>query len=125
MAIEEIINENARFMQKYRKLKVPPANGWAIVTCCDRRLSGMLEAAMGFRPGEAYVIRNAGNVITSLDNSIIRSLSMLALQKGVTNIAVIGHSGCLACSNAAQRAITTGSLGTANGILSMTTSRNA
>ncbi len=99
MAIEEVINANVRFLKKYRRLKVPPANGWAIATCCDRRLSGMLEAAMGFRPGEAHVVRNAGNTITPFDNSVIRSLSMLALREGVKNIAVVGHSDCLVCSN--------------------------
>lgn len=96
MTMQEILDANSRFLRKYRKLKPPSSNGWAIVTCCDRRLSGLLEAAMGFRPGEAHVIRNAGNTVAPFDNSVIRSLSLLFLTEGVRNIAVVGHTGCRA-----------------------------
>ena len=96
MSVEEILNANSLFLKKYRRLKPPPANGWAILTCCDRRLSGLLEAAMGFRPGEAHVVRNAGNTVTPFDNSALRSLSILVLREGVKNIAVVGHTDCRA-----------------------------
>jgi carbonic anhydrase len=104
MSIQEILQANNKFLSKYRKIKIPSANGWAIVTCCDRRLSGLLEAAMGFRPGEAHVVRNAGNTITPFDNSIIRGLSLLVLKEGMKNIAVIGHTGCQSSTGSAELA---------------------
>ena len=106
MSVQDILQANSRFLSKYRRIKIPKANGWAIVTCCDRKLSGLLEAAMGFRPGEAHVVRNAGNAITPFDNSIVRSLSMLVLKEGVKNIAVIGHTDCKSSIGTAELART-------------------
>jgi len=102
VSVRKILEDNAKFLKKYKRIKVPDSNNWAIVTCCDRRLSGLLEAAMGFRPGEAHMIRTTGAIITSFDNSIIRSLSLLVLHENVKEIAVIGHTNCLCGTNSGK-----------------------
>ena len=66
----------------------PPINT-AIVTCMDCRIP--IEEALGLKNGQAFVIRNAGNIVTE---DVIRSLVLAVEAKDVQNILIIGHTDC-------------------------------
>jgi carbonic anhydrase len=66
-----------------------PTFGVAIVTCMDARID--VFAALGLRPGDAHVIRNAGGAVTE---DVIRSLVVSQRLLGTREIAVIHHSDC-------------------------------
>jgi carbonic anhydrase len=66
-----------------------PTLGVAIVTCMDARID--VFAALGLRPGDAHVIRNAGGAVTE---DVIRSLVVSQRLLGTREVAVIHHSDC-------------------------------
>jgi carbonic anhydrase len=66
-----------------------PALGVAIVTCMDARID--VYSALGLRPGDAHVIRNAGGAVTE---DVIRSLVISQRLLGTREVAVIHHSDC-------------------------------
>jgi carbonic anhydrase len=66
-----------------------PSRRLSIVTCMDCRLD--LRAALGLRPGEAHVLRNAGGVIT---DDTIRSLAISQRRLGTQEVMVIQHTNC-------------------------------
>lgn len=96
--IEEILKFNKKFVEergferfltdKYPNKKI------AIVTCMDTRLVELLPAALGFRNGDVKIIKNAGATITNPFDSTMRSLLVAVYELGVTEIMVIGHTGC-------------------------------
>ena len=63
-----------------------------IVACMDRRLD--VPAIFGLKAGEAYIIRNAGGVVTS---DVIRSLCVAQVLLGTTEIALVHHTDCGMC----------------------------
>ena len=62
--LEEVLRHNAVFAQSYdpARATAPVARKLAIVACMDYRIP--LEQAFGLKPGDAYVIRNAGGIVT-------------------------------------------------------------
>ena len=70
-------------------LALPPARGFAILTCMDARLDPAKYA--GLSEGDAHVIRNAGGVITDDE---IRSLAISQRLLGTEEIMVIHHTDC-------------------------------
>ena len=82
-----------------------PSRHLAIFTCMDTRLVDFLEPAMGIERGEAKVIKNAGNTITSPFESTIRSLLVGIFELGVKEIMVIGHYDCGVAHASAQSLI--------------------
>lgn len=96
--INEILAFNKKFVEergferfltdKYPNKKI------AIVTCMDTRLVELLPAALGFRNGDVKIIKNAGATITNPFDSTMRSLLVAVYELGVTEIMVIGHTGC-------------------------------
>jgi carbonic anhydrase len=66
-----------------------PALGVAIVTCMDARID--VFTALGLRPGDAHVIRNAGGAVS---DDVIRSLVVSQRLLGTREVAVIHHSDC-------------------------------
>lgn len=66
----------------------------AIVTCMDTRLVTLLPAALGIKNGDVKMIKNAGGVITDPWDSTMRSLLVAVYELGVTEIMIIGHTGC-------------------------------
>jgi carbonic anhydrase len=70
-------------------LAAPPTMKVAIVTCMDARLDP--ARALGLKPGDAHVIRNAGGVVT---DDVIRSLSISQHELGTQEILVIHHTKC-------------------------------
>ena len=70
-SLEEALAANARFTQTYDRSRAttPVGHKLALVACMDYRIP--LEQAFGLKPGDAYVIRNAGGIVTE---DVIRSL---------------------------------------------------
>lgn len=96
--IEEILKYNQEFVRSgaYSRFATDkyPDKKIAIVTCMDTRLIELLPAALGFRNGDVKIIKNAGATITNPFDSTMRSLLIAVYELGVTEIMVIGHSGC-------------------------------
>lgn len=96
--IEEILLHNKNFVaekgyEKYITTKYPDKR-IAIVTCMDTRLVELLPAALGFRNGDVKIIKNAGGTITNPFDSTVRSLLVAIYELGVTEVMIIGHTGC-------------------------------
>jgi carbonic anhydrase len=86
-----ILAENERFTEVYDRtaLSAAPLTGLAIVACMDTRLT--IDEALGLRPGDAHLIRNAGGLVT---DDVIRSLIVSQQRLGTDEILVIMHTGC-------------------------------
>lgn len=96
--IDEILRHNREFVaskgyERFVTSKYPDRK-IAIVTCMDTRLVELLPAALGIRNGDVKIIKNAGGTITNPFDSTMRSLLVAVYELGVTEIMVIGHTGC-------------------------------
>jgi len=96
--IEEMLRFNRRFVEtkEYEKYKTSkyPYKKIAIVTCMDTRLVELLPAALGIKNGDVKMIKNAGGTITNPFDSTVRSLLVAIYELGVTEVMIIGHTGC-------------------------------
>ncbi|SMC80314.1 beta-class carbonic anhydrase [Sporomusa malonica] len=109
----QVLQANQDFLekraQKERESEMPvskiPSKNLAIFTCMDTRLVDFLEPALGIERGAAKVIKNAGNTITGLFNSSIRSLLVSIFELDVKEIMVIGHYDCGIAHATADRLI--------------------
>jgi carbonic anhydrase len=81
-------NYSASFGEK-GKLALPPARGFAILTCMDARLDPAKYA--GLAEGDAHVIRNAGG---RASDDAIRSLVISYKLLGTREFFVIHHTNC-------------------------------
>ena len=96
--LEEILEYNKEFVknknyEKYITNKYPEKKT-AIVSCMDTRLTELLPAALGFKNGDAKIIKNAGGVISHPFGSVMRSLLIGIYELDVREILVIGHTDC-------------------------------
>ncbi|MCG7843987.1 MAG: hypothetical protein MIO90_00985 [Methanomassiliicoccales archaeon] len=88
--IERIRKGNEEWMNAYQG--PPPINGSAqavVLTCMDSRIPPL--EMMGLAPGEAFIIRNAGNCVT---DDTVRSLLICLTLMDCRRILVVGHSQC-------------------------------
>lgn len=96
--IEEMLRFNKEFVRSkaYEKFQTSkyPDKKIAIVTCMDTRLVELLPAALGLRNGDVKMIKNAGGTITNPFDSTVRSLLVAIYELGVTEVMIIGHTGC-------------------------------
>ena len=96
--IEEMLRFNRRFVEtkEYEKYKTSkyPDKKIAIVTCMDTRLVELLPAALGIKNGDVKMIKNPGGTITNPFDSTVRSLLVAIYELGVTEVMIIGHTGC-------------------------------
>ena len=74
-----------------------PDKKLAVLSCMDTRLSVLLQEALGLRNGDAKIIKNAGAVIPSKWDSVMRSLIVAVYELGVNEIMVVAHTTCGAC----------------------------
>jgi carbonic anhydrase len=89
--IDEALHANEQAAQTYdAALGRPPSPKMVIVTCMDPRLNNILPM-LGLQPGDADVIRNAGNTITE---DALRSLLVSTRVLGSREIMIINHTGC-------------------------------
>lgn len=88
-SIEDLLERNGRSEAGTPGLPAPPALRTAIVTCMDARID--VYAALGLKPGEAHVLRNAGGIIT---DDVLRSLAISQRRLSTEAIAIIHHTRC-------------------------------
>jgi len=90
--VEEVLAANQRYAADFgekAKLVMPPARGFAILTCMDARLDPAKFA--GLTEGDAHVIRNAGG---RASDDAIRSLVISYKLLGTREWFVIHHTNC-------------------------------
>jgi carbonic anhydrase len=88
---QEVLNANQQYAASFDKgdLALPPARGFAILTCMDARLDPAKYA--GLAEGDAHVIRNAGG---RASDDAIRSLVISYKLLGTREWFVIHHTDC-------------------------------
>lgn len=90
--VDEVIAANKQYASGFgakKDLALPPARGFAILTCMDARLDPAKYA--GLAEGDAHVIRNAGGRAT---DDAIRSLVISHKLLGTREWFVIHHTNC-------------------------------
>ncbi len=90
--LDEVLNANETYASNFGdkgRLTLPPARGFAILTCMDARLDPAKYA--GLAEGDAHVIRNAGG---RASDDAIRSLVISYKLLGTREWFVIHHSDC-------------------------------
>jgi carbonic anhydrase len=90
--LEEVVAANEEYARTFgdkSRLALPPARGFAILTCMDARLDPAKYA--GLSEGDAHVIRNAGG---RASDDAIRSLVISYKLLGTAEWFVIHHSDC-------------------------------
>ncbi|HVO56548.1 MAG TPA: carbonic anhydrase [Dongiaceae bacterium] len=89
---EEVLAANAAYSDSFGekgKLALPPARGFAVLTCMDARLDPAKFA--GLAEGDAHVIRNAGG---RASDDAIRSLVISYKLLGTREFFVVHHTDC-------------------------------
>ena len=88
---QEVLAANQRYATSFDKgdLALPPARGFAILTCMDARLDPAKYA--GLAEGDAHIIRNAGG---RASDDAIRSLVISYKLLGTREWFVIHHTDC-------------------------------
>jgi carbonic anhydrase len=90
--LDEVLKANETYSSNFGKLSdlaLPPARGFAILTCMDARLDPARYA--GLAEGDAHVIRNAGG---RASDDAIRSLVISYKLLGTREFFVIHHTDC-------------------------------
>ena len=90
--LDEVLEANNRYAEAFGdkgELALPPARGFAILTCMDARLDPAKYA--GLSEGDAHVIRNAGG---RASDDAIRSLVISYKLLGTREWFVIHHTDC-------------------------------
>jgi carbonic anhydrase len=90
--LSEVVAANRSYASNFgdkSKLALPPARGFAILTCMDARLDPAKYA--GLAEGDAHVIRNAGG---RASDDAIRSLVISYKLLGTREFFVIHHTDC-------------------------------
>ena len=90
--LDEVLRANQQYVQSFGdkgKLALPPARGFAILTCMDARIDPAKLA--GLAEGDAHVIRNAGG---RASDDAIRSLVISHKLLGTNEWFVIHHTNC-------------------------------
>jgi carbonic anhydrase len=90
--LSEVLEANQKYSANFGKkgeLALPPARGFAILTCMDARLDPAKYA--GLSEGDAHVIRNAGG---RASDDAIRSLVISYKLLGTKEFFVIHHTDC-------------------------------
>jgi carbonic anhydrase len=90
--LKEVLEANTKYSANFgerRKLALPPARRFAVLTCMDARLDPAKFA--GLAEGDAHVIRNAGG---RASDDAIRSLVISYKLLGTQEFFVIHHTDC-------------------------------
>ncbi|HVM19497.1 MAG TPA: carbonic anhydrase [Egibacteraceae bacterium] len=88
---EELLDANAAYAKTFdgAGLAREPAKRLVVVTCMDARIDTL--AALGLKPGDAHVLRNAGGRVS---DDVIRSLVVSTRLLGTDTVVVMHHTGC-------------------------------
>ena len=96
MLLDRILERNRNYVESDAK-QIPTSEDFkriGLLYCMDPRLTGVVEPAMGFAPGEVVVLRNAGNQVLPESRDVLRSIAMSVLHQGLTDFIVLGHTDC-------------------------------
>jgi len=89
---DQVLSANAKYAATFgdkSRLALPPARGFAILTCMDARIDP--AKAAGLAEGDAHVIRNAGG---RASDDAVRSLVISHKLLGTREWFVIHHTNC-------------------------------
>lgn len=94
MILERLKQGNEEFVRDHfekamARLTSEPRYELAIVACMETRMD--VESIFSLEPGQAIILRNAGNRIT---DDVIRSLLVAVYKLGVDHVAIVGHTDC-------------------------------
>ena len=101
----EVVPEHAELFVELAKGQSPDT---LIVTCADSRIDPTLITQT--KPGDLFVIRNAGNIVPQLDadgtsaDGTAGSIDYAVAALGVSHIVVMGHASCGAMAGLADLA---------------------
>lgn len=89
--LDHVLRTNSEFIKTYDRSRASASvvRKLAIVACMDYRIP--LEQAFGLKPGDAYIIRNAGGIVTE---DVIRSLLVAHYRLGVEEVLIVNHTEC-------------------------------
>jgi carbonic anhydrase len=89
--IDEVLRMNESYATRFKagNLPMPPARKLAVVACMDARFDP--AQALGLKPGDAHVIRNAGGIVTA---DALRSLIISHHLLGTQEFMIINHTDC-------------------------------
>ena len=89
--LDHVLHVNSEFVRTYdtKRATAPVVRKLAVVACMDYRIP--MEQALGLKPGDAYVIRNAGGIVTE---DVIRSLLVAHYRLGIEEVLIINHTEC-------------------------------
>jgi carbonic anhydrase len=88
--LERILEENDRYAEReHERLPAVPSRQLVVITCMDTRVDPY--AALGLRPGEAHILRNAGGIVT---RDVLRSLIVSHNLLGTEEAIVLMHTDC-------------------------------
>jgi carbonic anhydrase len=92
---DDLLDANTIYSSSFSLAGLEPraAKRFALVTCIDSRIEPL--AALGLRPGDAKIMRNAGGRVT---DDVLRSLAVATALLGVERIAVMHHTQCAMAS---------------------------
>lgn len=88
---EDLRDANKEYAASFALSGMPAEaqRGLALVTCMDTRVEPL--SALGLRPGDAKILRNAGGRIS---HDVLRSLALATATLGVRRIVVMHHTKC-------------------------------
>jgi carbonic anhydrase len=92
---DDLLSANQRYASSFRLggLAARAEKGLALVTCIDSRIEPL--AALGLRPGDAKILRNAGGRVTP---DVLRSLAVAVAMLNVRRVAIMHHTQCAMAS---------------------------
>ncbi|MFH1936021.1 MAG: carbonic anhydrase [Bacteroidota bacterium] len=87
-----IAEKKASDKEFFDKLAAGQNPDFLYIGCSDSRVTA--EELMGVRPGEVFVHRNIGNVVSNNDLNVMSVINFAVDHLQVKHIVVCGHSGC-------------------------------
>lgn len=102
MLLQELLENNSEYTRSHAlermseavHLGKKPGKRCVIFACMDARLVNMVEPALGIQRGDAVVLRNAGNIIGTMQGTMIISLLLAIYMQDIKEIIVVGHDDC-------------------------------
>mmetsp|Transcript_33130 Transcript_33130/g.65754 ORF Transcript_33130/g.65754 Transcript_33130/m.65754 type:complete len:348 (+) Transcript_33130:75-1118(+) len=115
-ALQQLIDGNERFVTGTAEMNWSPKNLEAlaeygqlpmasIVGCADSRAP--VDLLFDMKPGDLFVLRNAGNTLSNAEGSFVGSLEFSVNALGVKLIVFLGHTQCGAIKGATARTLAT------------------
>ena len=90
-AFADVLSNNKAYSSRFSDshLTGQAAQGLAIVTCMDSRISPLSIVGMG--PGDVKILRNAGARVT---DDVLRTLMLATFLLGVNRVLIMPHTDC-------------------------------